>query len=146
MPASPFPRQVLLPALALAATFGVALGLAEGPGKSAEADLHRAVLAYHRALFDGQAEAARGAIVQNGPAAERGAAERAADRRGRPWLVQSLSVPRPGEGKVDVALFVDAAGEMAVIETEEWRRDAAGRWRLHDFQERRETPQVRRRR
>jgi hypothetical protein len=126
--------RVLWPGLALAATLGAALALAQGPGKSATAELHRAALAYHRTLFDGEVRSARAWVAPGSPAEIDGQAyERASLRRGGPWLIQSVETGPQGTGTVKVLLFLDEQGSQAVAETETWRRDAAGRWRLFDM-------------
>jgi hypothetical protein len=139
-------RQTLWPALALAATLGAALALAEGPGKRPAADLHRDVLAYHRALFEGETAAALSWVVRGSPAEGDGVARRVGERRGRPWLVRSLQTTPEGRGTVEVALYLDQRGSAAVIEKEEWRLAPDGKWRLFDLQAQREQPMLRPRR
>jgi hypothetical protein len=139
--------RVLWPGLALAATLGAALALAEGPGKSATAELHRAALAYHRTLFDGEVRAARAWVAPGSPAELDGRAyERASDRRGGPWLIESVEAGPQGSGTVKVNLYLDVHGTQAVSETETWRRDAGGRWRLFDLEYDRPPPRAPRRR
>jgi hypothetical protein len=140
-----FPQGTLFPAVLLAALLGLAAGLQQVAGAAPEAALQRAVVRFHKALFEGRGDVVReiAGVGSAGGGAEAETPDETAWLR-RAWLVGSLEIGEDGTGRVDVVL-PDREGAGGVVVTERWRAAADGSWRFLDARAAEASPGRRRR-